>query len=90
MDLEQEPRPVGDAASEMDRCDRAALEHSAYEYLVGRGHLNRLARLNDLNALALIRHDVGHRDPPDSLAMALGWSAAGASGRGFGAGGKIE
>ena len=59
VDLEQEPRPVGDAASEMDRCDRAALEDAAYEHLVGRGHLDRLARLNDLNALALIRHDAG-------------------------------
>jgi hypothetical protein len=59
VDLEQEPRPVGGAAFEVDRCDRAALEDAAYKHLVGRGHLDRLARLNDLNSLALIRHDAG-------------------------------
>src|SRR6202162_5942676 len=59
VDLEQEPRPVGGAAFEVDRCDRAALENAAEEHLVGRGHLDRLARLNDLNSLALIRHDAG-------------------------------
>ncbi len=59
MDLEQEPRPVGGAAFEVDRCDRAALEDAAEEDLVGRGHLDRLACLNDLNSLALIRHDAG-------------------------------
>ena len=31
----------------------------AYDHLVGRGHLDRLARLNNLNSLALIRHDAG-------------------------------
>src|SRR5258708_29811994 len=59
VDLEQEPRSVGGAAFEVDRCDRAALEDSAYEHLVGRGHRDRLARLDDLNSLALIRHDTG-------------------------------
>src|SRR5882757_3690262 len=59
VDLEQEPRPVGGAAFEVDRCDRAALEDAAYEHLVGRGHLDRLARLDDLNSLALSRHDAG-------------------------------
>ncbi len=54
MDLEQEPRPVGGAAF-----DRAALEDPAEERLVGRGHRDRLACLNDLNSLALIRHDAG-------------------------------
>ena len=34
VDLEQEPRPVGGAAFELDRCDRAALEDAAYEHLV--------------------------------------------------------
>jgi hypothetical protein len=48
-----------EAAFEVDRCDRAALEDAAEEHLVGRGHLDRLARLNDLNSLALIRHDAG-------------------------------
>jgi voltage-gated potassium channel len=38
---------------------RAALEDAAYEHLVGRGHRDRLARLDDLNSLALIRHDAG-------------------------------
>ena len=33
--------------------------NAAYEHLVGRGHLDRLARLNDLNSLALIRHNAG-------------------------------
>jgi hypothetical protein len=33
------------------------LEDAAYKHLVGRGHLDRLARLDDLNSLALIRHD---------------------------------
>ena len=33
------------------------LEDAAEEDLVGRGHLDRLARLDDLNSLALIRHD---------------------------------
>src|ERR1700730_10604592 len=59
LDLEQEPRPVSRAAFEVDRCDRAALEDTAEEHLVGRGHLDRLACLNDLNSLALIRHDAG-------------------------------
>src|SRR6202795_423924 len=43
VDLEQELRPVGGAAFEVDRCDRATLEDSAYEHLVGRGHLDGLA-----------------------------------------------
>jgi hypothetical protein len=43
----------------VDRCDRAALEDAAYEHLVGRGHWDRLARLDDLNSLAPIRHDAG-------------------------------
>jgi hypothetical protein len=30
VDLEQERRPVGGAAFEVDRCDRAALEDAAY------------------------------------------------------------
>jgi hypothetical protein len=59
VDLEQEHRPVGGAAFEVERCNRAALEDAAYEHLVGRGHLDRLARLDDLNSLALIRHDAG-------------------------------
>src|SRR6267378_4065125 len=59
VDLEQEPRPVGGTASEVDRCDRAALEDAAEEHLVGRGHRDRLASLSDLNSLALIRHDAG-------------------------------
>src|SRR6266576_3354218 len=59
VDLEQEPRTVGGAAFEVDRCDRAALEDAAYEHLVGGAHLDRLARLDDLNSLALIRHDAG-------------------------------
>src|SRR6267142_4674080 len=50
VDLEQEPRPVGGAAFEVDRCDRAALEDAAEEHLVGRGHLDRLASLSDLNS----------------------------------------
>jgi hypothetical protein len=29
------------------------------EHLVRRGHRDRLARLDDLNSLALIRHDAG-------------------------------
>src|SRR4029077_6678592 len=59
VDLEQEINPVGRAASEVDRCHRAALEDAAYQHLVGRGHRDRLARLDDLNSLALIRHDAG-------------------------------
>ncbi len=59
VDLEQEPGPVGGAAFEVDRCDRAALEDAAEEHLVGRGHLDRLTCLDDLNSLALIRHDAG-------------------------------
>src|SRR6267378_6276348 len=59
VDLEQESRPIGEAAFELDRCDRAALEDAAYEHLVGRGHRDRLARLDDLNSLTLIRHDAG-------------------------------
>src|SRR5258708_29854183 len=59
VDLEQEPRPVGGAAFELDRCDRAALEDAAYEHLVWRVHRNRLARLDDLHLLALVRHDAG-------------------------------
>jgi hypothetical protein len=53
------PRPVGGAASEVDRCDSAALEDAVYEHLVGRGHRDRLACLDNLNSLALIRHDAG-------------------------------
>jgi hypothetical protein len=34
VDLEQEPRPVGGAAFDVDRCDRAALEDAAEEHLV--------------------------------------------------------
>ncbi|HTF45704.1 MAG TPA: hypothetical protein VK641_17485 [Terriglobales bacterium] len=41
----------------MDRCDRTALEDAAKEHLVGLGHLDHLAGLDDLNSLALIRHD---------------------------------
>ena len=37
----------------------AALEDAAYEHLVGRGHLDRLACLNNLNSLALSCHDAG-------------------------------
>ena len=59
VDLEQEPRPVGSAAFEVDRRDRTALEDAAYDHLVGRGHLDRLARIDDLNLLALIGHDAG-------------------------------
>jgi len=59
LNLEQESRPAGGAAFEVNRRDRAALEGAAYEHLVGRGHLDRLARLDDLNLLALIRHDAG-------------------------------
>jgi hypothetical protein len=59
VNLEQEPRPVGGATFDVDRCDRAALEDTTKEHLVGRGHLDRLARLDDLNSLALIRHDAG-------------------------------
>src|ERR1700730_10431185 len=59
VDLEQKPRPVGHAAFQVDRCDRAALEDAAEEHLVGRGHLDCLARLNDLNSLALSRDDAG-------------------------------
>jgi hypothetical protein len=55
VDLEQEPRAADGAAFEMDRCDRAALEDAAEEQLVGSGHLDRLARLDDINSLALIR-----------------------------------
>jgi hypothetical protein len=51
-------KPVG-AAFEVDRCDRAALQDAAYEHLVRRGHRDRFARLDDLNSLALIRHDAG-------------------------------
>src|SRR6266436_4043391 len=70
VDLEQEPRPVGGAAFEVDRCDRAALEDAAYEYLVGRGHLDRLARLDDLNSLALSRHDAGQLfELPEAVAQ---------------------
>jgi hypothetical protein len=60
VDLEQEPRPVGGAAFDVDRGDRAALQDAAEEHLVGRRHLDGLARLNDLNLLALSRHDAGH------------------------------
>jgi hypothetical protein len=35
------------------------LEDAADEHLVGRGHLDRLACLDDLDSLALIRHDAG-------------------------------
>jgi len=59
VDLEHELCPVGGAAFEMDRCDRVALDDAAYQHLVGRGHLDHLARLNDLNLLALIGHDAG-------------------------------
>jgi len=59
VNLEQESRPVGKAAFEVDRCDRAALEDVAEEHLVGRGHRDRFARLNDLYSLALIRDDAG-------------------------------
>src|SRR6202035_3093281 len=59
VDLEQELRAVGGAALEVIRCDRAALEDAAEEHLVGRGHRDRLARLNALNSLALIRHEAG-------------------------------
>src|SRR5579864_4221487 len=55
MDLEQERRPVGGAAFDMDRGDRAALEDSADEHLVGRSHLDHLARLDDLNSWMLRR-----------------------------------
>src|SRR6202795_3080200 len=51
VDLEQEARPVGGAAFEVDRCDGAALTDAAYEHLVRRGHRDRLARLDDLNWL---------------------------------------
>src|ERR1700730_1644725 len=60
MDLEQERRPVGGAAFDMDRCDRAALEDSADEHLVGRGHLDHLARLDDLDSWMLRRDDTRH------------------------------
>ena len=50
MDLEQEPRPIGEAAFEVDRCGRAALQDAADDHLVGCGHLDRLASLDDLNS----------------------------------------
>jgi hypothetical protein len=59
VDLEQEPRPVGGAAFEVNRYDRAALEDAAEEHMVGQGHLDRLACLSDLSSLALISHDAG-------------------------------
>ena len=67
VDLEQEPRPVGGAAFQVDRCDRAALEDAAYEHLVGRGHRNRLARLDDLNLLALVGQDAGQLEVDPSV-----------------------
>src|SRR6266851_6830602 len=60
MDLEQERRPVGGAAFDMDRCDRAALEDSAEEHLVGRSHLDHLARLDDLDSRMLCRDYARH------------------------------
>jgi hypothetical protein len=70
VDLEQKPRPVRRAAFEVDRYDCAALEDAAEEHLVGRGHLDRLARLDDLNSLALIRHDAGQLfELPKALAQ---------------------
>jgi len=59
MDLEQEPSPDGGTAPEVDRCDRTVLEDAAHEHLVGRAHRDRLACLNDLKLLALIRNDAG-------------------------------
>jgi hypothetical protein len=61
----------GKAARAMDRCDRAAFQDAAEEHLVGRGHLDGFARLDDLNSLALSRHDAGHLfEFPEAEALA--------------------
>jgi len=45
-------------------------EDAADEHLVGRGHLDRLACLDDLDSLALIRHDAGQLfEPPKAEAQ---------------------
>jgi hypothetical protein len=70
VDLEQEPCPVGGATLQVDRCDGATLEYAAYDHLIGRGHSDRLARLDDLNLLPLIGYDAGQlSELPEAVAQ---------------------